>query len=489
MVKNRTLNQYFTLDQRSKVLVLRTQSLYIKITFMRLVLPSFLAISLIAPSAFAALATDADTAVAFFRNKQSLFPSGQVSRTSLEDKLLNTETEISFTATWDNKQFNLQADQLIRDLHVARFVVTNQNTSLFSLNTTTSTPIKNLAAKASLEILAVEDMWARVKERSGTLQGWVPLYALENTYDDPGVFINLVDTFLRLEPRPGSAILTTIPRLRRVVPLEVTKNFLKIQYEDRIGFADITQFLSRADFATLAYHPQKNWMPVLYRNNNTVVTKSGESIPLKEILGYVTNSRRGVIKKSDGITTPPIRARVEISKHEAHVWALSDIKGHGKVWWKKQDLLVEAKKSPNVQTLTTEELLKREIQSIAFESSTSVRGLVSSEGIYRTEDGQTWTLIPQFGKDNYPVSIHPNGTWFVGSFRSKNQGKSFEPFIRWDKIAKAIESAYHRNPRYLKLTKIEALPDSKVVIHVDTGNYKVKLRSLIGDLNWDVIKN
>lgn len=456
---------------------------------MRFALPSFLALSFFVPSALAALATDANSAIAFFRNKESLFPSGQVSRTSLEEKLLNTETEISFTATWDNKQFAFKPDQLLRDLHVARFIVTSQSTALHPLKTKASKPIKTLAAKASLEILAIEDMWARVKERNGTAEGWVPLYTLENTYDDPGVFINLVDTFLRQEPRFGSVILTTLPRLRRVIPIEITKNFLKIQYEGRIGFADITQFLSRADFATLAYHPQKNWQPVLYRNNNTAVTKSGEAIPLKEILGYVTNSRRGIVKKSDGITTPPIRARVEITQFEAHIWGISHIKGHGHVWWKKEDLFVEKTKPATTHTLTTEQLLKREIHSIAFESSTSVRGIVSSEGIYRTEDGQIWTLIPQFEKENYPVTIHPNGTWFVGSFRSKNQGKSFEPFIRWDNIAKAIEAAYHRNPRYLKLTKIEPLPNSKVIIHVDTGNYKVKLRSLIGDLNWDVIKN
>lgn len=468
---------------------MRAQGLTLKIKPMRFVSSVILFFSFITPPTWAALATDASSAISFFRSKESLFPSGQVSRSELESKLLRSETELSYRSTWDNKEYTLQADQIIRDIQVARFVETNQTTSLYSLNRTDSLALKSLAAKTTLEILNVEDFWARVKEKNGSLQGWVPLHTLQNTHDDLGVFTNLIDTYMRKEASAASAVITTLPRLRRILPLEIHKQFLKIQYEGQIGYVDITHFVSRADFANLAYHPKKNWIAVLYRNNDTLITKTGEAIPLKEILGYITNGRRGIIKKGDPSYGPPLRARVEVIKQEAHIWGLSQLAGHGEVWWKSKDLLLQDSKPGSTSAISTEALLKREIYSIAFESKNSVRGLVSSEGVYRTEDGLTWTLIPQFGKNNYPVSIHPNGTWFVGSFKSTNQGKSFEPFIRWEIIAKAIEMAYHRNPRILKLTQIEALPNSRILIHVDTGSSKVKLRSLIGDLNWDVVKN
>lgn len=456
---------------------------------MRLVSFSFLLLTSVASSCWAALATDADSALSFYRSKQSLFPSGQVSRSELERKLTHSETEVAYRSAWDNKEYTLQADQIVRDIQVARFVETSQPTPLYSLNRSDSQTLKTLTQKTALEIVAVEDFWARVKEKNGVLQGWVPLFTLQNTHDDTGVYTNIIDTYLRKEAASSSPVLTTLPRLKRVIPLEITKHFLKIQYENQIGYVDITHFISRADFASLAYHPKKGWLTVRYRNNDTVVTKDGDAVPLKEILGYITSNNRGIIKKADMSYGPPLRARVEILKQEAHVWGVSQLAGHGQVWWKRKDLLLEKAKPASASTITTEELMKREIYSIAFENKNSVRGLVSSEGIYRTEDGLTWTLMPQFAKNNYPVSIHPNGTWFVGSFKSKNKGKSFEPFIRWDIIAKAIESAYHRNPRILKLTQIEALPNSKILIHVDTGSSKVKLRSLIGDLNWDVIKN
>lgn len=456
---------------------------------MRSVFTLTLPLLIFCSAAKAALATDANSGVFFYRNKNSLFPSGQASRSALESKLTHTETEVAFRTTWDHKEFLLKGSQILRDIQVARFVETKYTTSLYSQNRSDSKVVQSLSAKAELEILSAEDFWARVQIRNSQVQGWVPLHTLQNCHDDVGVFTNLIDTYLRKAPSTSSAVLTTLPRLRRVVPLEIQKNFLKIQYENQVGYVDITHFVSRADFANLAYHPKKNWVTVLYRNNDSLIVNKGEALPLKEILGYVTNNHRGIVKNSEGSYGPPIRARVDILKPEASVWGLSQLEGHGEVWWKKTQLLVPEEPTTESTTMTTEALLKREIYSIAFENKNSVKGIVSSEGVYRTEDGQTWTLIPQFGKKNYPVSIHPNGTWFVGSYKSNNQGKSFEPFIRWDSIAQAIENAYHMNPRILKLTQIEAMPNSRVQILVDTGVKKVKLRSLIGDFHWDVVRN
>lgn len=445
------------------------------------------------PSTWAALATDADSALSFFRNKNSLFPSGQVSRTTLEQNLLRSETEIAFRTSWDKKEYLMQGEQILRDIQVARFVETTGSAALLSVDRSDAPSVKTLAAKTVLEILEAGDYWARVKEKNSTAQGWLPLHLLQARHDDTGVFSNLVETSLRETPSAQGKVLATLPRRQRVIPLEITKSFLKIHYGNRTGYADITHFVSRADFANLAYHAKKNWVTVLYRNNDVIITQKGETLPLKELMGFVANTHRGIVTKPDGFYGPPLRARVEIIKPEAAIWGVSKIDGHGEVWWKKTDLLAENRKpaaeKSTAATLTTDELMKREIYSIAFESKDSLRGLVSSEGIYRTEDGVTWTAIPQFGKKNYPVSIHPNGTWFVGSYKSSNHGKSFEPFIRWDSIAHAIESAYHTNPKILRLTQIEALPESRVLIHVDTGSRSIKLRSLIGDFHWDIIKN
>ena len=455
---------------------------------MRSVFSSFLFITFASPAAMAALPTNAETAISFFRDKYSLFPSGQASRSSLEGKLQRSEMESSFRCAWDKRQFMLRADQIIRDIQVSRFVTTQQETQLLFTDKNQKMASKNLPLNTSLEIIRTTDFWALVKTKNTSQLGWVPLHVLRTKHDDTGVFTNLIETYLRKEPQRKSAVLAKLPPQQRVLPLEFHKNFLKVQYESQVGYVDITHFVSRADFANLAYHPKHNWVTVVYRNNDMIVTNDGRSLPLNEILGYATNPQRGIMKKPEK-ASPPLRARVEILKHEIQIWAQSKLAGHGSIWWKKKELLFNQERDDKGTTITTEQLLKREIHSIAFEGKDSLKGLVSSEGIYRTEDGQTWTLIPQFGKKNHPVSIHPNGTWFVGPFKSRNKGIDFEPFIRWDQIAKTIENHFNHNPKVLKLTKIESLPNSRVLIQVDTGTYKIRLKSYIGDLHWDVLRN
>lgn len=440
------------------------------------------------PNAYAALATDAGSALPFYRNKTSMFPSGQASRSALESRLNRTETEVLYRVQWDRKDYQLTGQNILRDIQVSRFADTKIASPLRALDRVDSLQTKTLLAKTTVEILETQDYWARVKEKNGTGQGWMPLELLQTRHDDLGVFVNYIPTAVRIAPDSFSKKIADLPRLQRIVPLNLQSNFMKVQYKGQIGYVDLTHFVSRADFANLTYHPKKNWMTVAFRNNDKLLTAKGETVSMNDVLGYVTNPERGVVVRPSISQSygPPIRAHVTIQKPEANVWGLSRLDGHGEVWWKKTNLLIVA--SADTNQVSTESLLKREIYSIAFESKSSVRGLVSSEGVYRSDDGLHWTLIPQFGKQNYPVSIHPNGTWFVGSYKSSDKGKTFEPFIRWDKIAEAIQGAYHRNPKILKLTKIEALSQSQVQIYVDTGSSQVKLRSAVGDLSWSVVK-
>ena len=441
-------------------------------------------ILLISPPTLAALATDASSALSFYRSKDSSFPSGQASRTILENKLVRTQSEASYGVRWDKKTFDLQGSQILRDIQVARMVDTKSGCQLLSLNRADSSVVKTLNDKTTVEIIDADHYWARVKTSDQT-QGWVPLSFLQNRHDDTGVYVNIIDTFIRQRPSSFAPVITTLPRLKRILPLAYEKGFLKIQYNNSVGYVDINHFVSRADFANLAYVQDKNWIPVTFRNGAKIISAQREEIELQKVLGFVTSPLRGIVIRPSTSWGPQLMSRVEIIKPEAEIWAVSRLDGHGEVWWKRTPTAIE--RTPAATSMTTEDLLKKEIYSIAFESKTSVRGIVSSEGIYRTDDGLNWTPIPQFGKQNYPVYIHPNGTWFVGSYKSINNGKSFEPFIRWDKIAEAIEGAFHKNPKLLRLTQIDALPNSQVLIYVDTGSSKIKLRSSLDNSHWTVI--
>lgn len=434
-----------------------------------------------------ALSTDAGKALSFFRSPDSIFPSGQLNRSILDTRLIRSEMRINFKVSWDKKTYTLPGKSVLRDIQIAEYVESKSAATLLSYNQSDASPVKSISPGARLRIITADSYWARVEDATKT-QGWVPLHLLQTRREDPGVFVNLIATPLRLKAASSSRPLITIPRLERVRAMGFEKGFVKVQYSGYTGYADINHFASKGDFANLAYHLEKHWVAVTHRDNEYLVTLKGERLPLSEIKAFVTNTHRGIISEVTEDLGPQIRSQVEIVKPEAHVWGISRLDGHGEVWWQKSDLIFDEKPS-DASTITTDELMKKEIYSIAFEGKNSLRGLVSAEGVYRTEDGLTWTLIPQFSKGNYPVSIHPRGAWFIGSYQSNNKGQSFEPFIRWEQVAEAIEDAYHRNPKILKITQIESLPDSKIQIFIDTGLHRVKLRSSLADMRWQVVKN
>lgn len=432
--------------------------------------------------------TSLPPATPFYRSPQSLFASGQANRSLLEDKLVRSELDVQYRARWNNKEYTLKADSLIRDIQVAKLVRTRSAAQVLSEKKSNAKTVETLSPQAPLEILAADDYWAQVLNPKTNKKGYLPLHLLEARNEDRGYFINLIDTYLRKSTEQGSEIITTIPRLTRLEAIRFEKGWMKVHYKAYSGYVDINHFVSRADFANMAYHPKYKWVGILYRDNDFLVTNTKKRIPLDEVWGLLTNSARGVIADNNqNSTEPPLRARVQILQPEAHIWGVSLLEGHGEVWWKKNNLLLPTNpRSTKDDEITTEQLMKRKIYSIAFANKKSLKGLVSAEGIYRTDDGVTWKLIPQFEDQNLPVSIHPDGAWFAGSYKSTDEGKDFAPFIRWDRLAQAIESSVHRSPKILKLTRIDALPHSQIQILVDTGVQNLKLRSSLEGERWIV---
>jgi hypothetical protein len=440
-------------------------------------------------SAIAASPLNLSLAESFYRHRQSPFASGQASRAELEQKLQFTELGFSYSVTWNNKNYSMQSDQMIRDIQTSQFVETKINCELLSQNRRESSAIKAVSGKTQWVLLSADDYWGQVKEVAGSAKGWLPLSVLRPMHDDKGLYITLMKTALRKNPDYNSGAIDNLPQGLRILPLALEGGFLKIAFENKVGFADINNFISKADFAKLAYTRKTGWIKISHRNGQELIARNGTQIPLQNVLGYQTRSDRGIVIKTLDSEGPQLRSWVKIVNPETHFWSVSRLEGHGDVWWKKENLMQNQNSKTQATTITTDELMKREIYSIAFEKKNSLQGIASSEGIYRTEDGVTWTLLPEFGKQNQPVAIHPKGGWFVGSLKSLDKGKTFEPFIRWDLIAEAIEHTLHKNPKTLRLTQIEATPDSQIQIHLNTGTHKLKLLSPLHGLSWSVIKN
>lgn len=442
-------------------------------------------------SLITSLAGAADNkAVSFYRSQQSLFPSGQARRENLEAKILRRDTEPWFRIQWNKKNFEVPGETLIRDLHVTQNLITKEALELRQEPREDAKKITRLQAQRSLKVLRTNTSWALLQDPQGKLQGWAPLYKLSAPVEDSGVFLTLVDSFLKKAPNSSAPIITTIPRLQRLLPLGIENNYLRISYQGHVGYLDLANLAGRGDFAMWAYHQNQGWLGISHRENGFLFTVNKQKIPLTNFIAFNPYLNRGISCQKLSDEAPSIRSRVEIVDNRAHLWALSFLEGHGEVWWRTSELEQQPAPPPSgshALSLTTEKLIQRELNAVAF-AKNSMKGLASAKGIFRTEDGKTWTELPFFEGKNYPLAIHPDGIWYVGNFRSYDEGKSFEPYIKWDLLAAQIQIGTHRPPRHLRITSIEPLSHSRIRLHVDTGSQKVKMQAHVLSQEWKLVK-
>lgn len=424
--------------------------------------------------------------VSFYRTQQSLFPSGQASREDLEAKVLRRDFEPWLRVNWNKKSYEIPGETVIRDVQVTRALIAKESINLSKDPQDNAKSVGRVAAKTTLQVLRTNSYWAELVDSKSKLQGWAPLHLLEAPVEDQGVFITLIDSFLKKTPQTSSAIITTVPRMQRLTALGIEKTFLKVSYQGHIGYLDLANLVGRADFAMWAYQKNKGWLGISHRENGFLYTVDNQKISLENFIAFNPYTNRGVACQKLTDDAPSIRSRVEIADNKAHRWAMSAFEGHGTVWWRMEEPEAIAKREPTNQ-ITTDELMKREVTAVAFVNK-SMKGIASAGGIFRTDDGKTWKEISFFEGKNYPVAVHPDGVWFVGNYRSFDEGKTFESYIKWDKMAEQIQKGLHKAPRHLRITEIEPLTNSRIRILVDTGVQKVKMQAHILSQEWHLVK-
>lgn len=434
------------------------------------------------------LAAGGVTALSFYRSQQSLFPSGQASRTELEKKVLRRELEPWFRIRWNQKEYEIPGELLVKDSQTTQTLIAKEKIEILKSPLAHAAPAFSLQANQTVVVLKTDAFWAQVLEPKLKLKGWAPLHAFTAPIEDKGIFLTLVDSFMHKAPAGSAEILTTIPRGQRLIPRQIVNNFLEVKYKNLQGYIELGNLVGRGDFAMWAYHKHKGWLGISHRENGFLITVDKQKVSLRDFIAFSPYHNRGVItrKPRTNSESPSIRSRVEILNKQAHRWTLSQLDGHGQVWWRAEEAPTQVPNNKN--TITSEQLMKRKIHSVAFAPGKSLKGLASAEGVFRTEDGKTWSEIPQFEGKNHPVSIHPDGLWYVGSYRSSDEGKTFENYIKWDKLTEQIQDSIHKTPRHLRITKIEPLSHSRVRILVDTGAQKVKLQAHVLSQEWTLVK-
>ncbi len=423
-----------------------------------------------------------EPAIPFYKSPESLFVSGYASKTDLLSQARQSYTEFNFEAAVGKKTVQVQNEQILREMDVAWKIKTRKATTLYSQPDLSSLQLTQLKIEQDLEIQSIQGAFARVQHQ-GKLFGYILLSDLQIPQVDPGVWTSLATLSLKAKPQQNSATRLQVPALSRVKLIKIQGDYGLFQTQSHQGYALLSEVIGRVDFADQAWNSVSHtWEKILYRNGSQLVVDSNKTIPLQNFSAFLSSKNRALISG-----THPFLAkgtRVELVRPQAIRWTQSEVKGHGLVWWRR-DLLAEKR---GTEVITTAELLKRNLTGISYDSKAK-KGLASAGGIFKTTDGKTWSLISSFGHDDWPVCLHPSGVWFVGPYKSTDEGKSFQPTLKFSELAKILQQSKPRSRAFarLKILDLKPLNSSSISMKIDTGISTAQIKSPVLSNQWTLL--
>lgn len=410
--------------------------------------------------------------VPFFRTIQSPFPSGQLRKEVLNEKQIQKINIDEYLVKKDNQIFRVASQNLLRDLDLANKVQ--------KINTG---DIGEIIDKKSDRYI--------VRFTNGITE---ELSAQDLTPDsnDPGYAFILFSHPIRIAADPKSEIIQTAEagtkfKISNYNAKWSQNKFIQIQLDTgRIGYVLLSECLLKIDFSSFIFTKNKTWYSYSYRDQNEIVLNNSKKILIAEVTAVLTRPDLGILtKKLDSEAAPNgssnklvARSTVKIISQETQNWVESNIPEHGVIYWREatnsEKKLYLMSSSMDKNKITTDELLKREIFQVAFNKNNPDRAIASAEGVFITENGKTWEQITAFNNQNLPVQIGNKGEYYVGSLYSKDGGKNFKPYLRWEDLTHLIERKFKKTPGTLKISDIN-FQNTKLHLNIDTGIYKMQI--------------
>lgn len=408
-------------------------------------------------------------AQSFYRRPESLFPSGQASLSDLNKKKLREFHEFNYLIEKDGVALKLPTQLILRDMDLS-LKLAHSSTGETGL------------------VVGTRGPWAMVVSGAKNRKTWWPVGQGLPVPDDQGLAIPLTRTSLRKEPQWKTETLSFLEAGTRLRLLQVKEDWAEVSLllkPSEKGWVDLSAVVLKHDFASFILPKGGSWTPVRYRQGRFMITGRGEKVPVEQVQSLMTRPDLGILTedlKARGLFQ---RSFVQIKNWESLKWVVSQLPGHGEVFWRDdQSTGAPTATSGRTATFSFEEILKKPIFSVAFHPLNPRIGLISAEGIYMTTDGLNWRSLPAFGKDNLAVAISADFELFVGHSRSTDQGKTFQPFLKWEQIAELMEGKSRKAPKILRLVSITPLAQKKIAIEVDTG---VKVAKLVGSGQFGLV--
>lgn len=398
--------------------------------------------------------------VPFYKSTNSLFPSGSTNIENLKKQLVSTKHWSDKYYKWNKLYFAHDEIKPLFATHLSRYVVDPQTHTRFKVIETNVNSLQLFDAEKKILI----------KKNINEVQA--------DAYD-LGFVMTLKDVYLKTKDHDKAAIQTTIPQGTRLNVEKYVNEYALVKYQNYEGYVSLSELITKFDFASFVF-AENEWHQVNARQFDKIISIKKKQIPLNSIKGMITPDTKGII--ASGNQKIPIWSQVEISRNKIAIWNQSKLKEHGLVWWKAQEVADQI-------YYTIDELIKKDISSVSFHPQSPLKGILSSNGVYITEDGYYWRRLQQFENFNGPVHYFNDLLIFVGNFRSTDGGVSFDNYIQIDKLASAIEFQYGFFPKKLQVKKIETKHPFRLKIEIETGIRKIKMESPLFTQEWTAAKS
>jgi SH3-like domain-containing protein len=409
--------------------------------------------------ALATLLGQSTQAVPVFLKPESRFATGNQSRAKLESRTRKVQFQRWFRVKTKDKVFGWVAE----DHALTALKLVDQATLTESVPARTSTEVEAtfgrplIPAKTPVMILEINGSWARVQPltENELPQAWVPTEKLSanlatNIAQRAFVFQS---TSLRIDADAKARQISKIEEGTYVQLIRAHGPWLEIRSERFQGYVLKSDVWTAQDLGEKGVRAAVSLAPLR-----------------KEPLPY-----------SDLIRSLSYSSTLTLVSSVALKWGLATTREQGEVWWAMTESIDPvhevasldnmAPTSQIIERTTTAELFSRKIYDMATSRAMPSLKFVSAGGIFRTVDGESWTKIPLFRDQDYPIAVSKSGSIFIGPYVSDDHGESFQQWIRWDALVSSLEKKHDVSAQNLKILEIH--PE-------DSTGHKVTLRLNVG---------
>lgn len=314
------------------------------------------------------------------------------------------------------------------------------------------------------KIINVRDEWLQVEKNQSKQLAWIEqknVLPYERTWDH---FIIVRATDLKLSASTTAKRVCALEPWTKVKFLAFAQRFAKVYACGGIGFIALDDVLTKAHFANRIFTPL-GWEDIKRVNGSEVITKQNRPVSFAEISAFyfdekIRFSKNRTMAVSDLPNKTsllhtyqlPAKSALTTSEKWQERWGLSKLDSMGQFWW---NMSLPAKEKE--KTFSTKELLSGRIYDIATHPKNPNQRWLSSRGIYQTADGIRWQKHEFFDDVDYPLYISRVGRIYIGPFVSQDGGKSFKPFVRWDRLIRSLDLGNHVQLSQLRIGSIKAL--------------------------------